>query len=103
MVTGGKLQLKGGTWTKSAQPCTSMLHIQLRQRCRQHHGPVFLVSFLPVLLLTGGNPWDVKKKKAKKKKPLKVDEAEEGDILENGDIRTKGGYLLYVRPGCPHM
>ena len=39
----------------------------------------------------GGNPWDVKKKKkVKQKKALKIDEEEEGDILENGDIRTKG-------------
>ena len=39
----------------------------------------------------GGNPWDVKKKKkVKQKKALKVGEEEEGDILENGDIRTKG-------------
>ena len=44
--------------------------------------------------VAGGNPWDVKKKKAKKKKALKVDEAEEGDILENGDVRTKGAPLI---------
>ena len=31
-----------------------------------------------------------KKKKVKQKKALKVGEEEEGDILENGDIRTKG-------------
>ena len=52
----------------------------------------FLVSSL--FCVAGGNPWDVKKKKAKKKKAIKVDEAEEGDILENGDVRTKGAPLI---------
>ncbi|CAL5227745.1 g10761 [Coccomyxa viridis] len=46
------------------------------------------------LQLKGGNPWDVKKKKAKKKKAIKVDEAEEVDVLENGDVRTKDGKII---------
>ena len=45
-------------------------------------------------LRAGGNPWDVKKKKAKKKQVVKVDEGEEAaDVLENGDVRTKGGHF----------
>ena len=57
---------------------------------------------LRVLLLpsTGGNPWDVKKRKAKKKKEGKVDDAEEGDILENGDVRTKGDSVMPSHPRC---
>jgi len=46
------------------------------------------------LQLKGGNPWDIQKRKAKKKKAVKVDEAEEGDILENGDVRTKDGKII---------
>ncbi len=47
-----------------------------------------------MLSRAGGNPWDVKKKKAKKKRILSVDEGgEAADVLENGDIRTKGAHL----------
>ncbi|CAK0751098.1 hypothetical protein CVIRNUC_002042 [Coccomyxa viridis] len=47
------------------------------------------------LQLKGGNPWDVKKKKkVKQKQALQIDEEEEGDILENGDIRAKDGKII---------
>lgn len=39
----------------------------------------------------GGNPWDINEKKAKKKKKVKVEAVEDGaEVLEDGDIRTKG-------------
>ena len=42
------------------------------------------------LIGTGGNPWDITKKKAKKKKKIKEPEGEEAEVLQDGDIKTKG-------------
>ncbi|EIE24026.1 hypothetical protein COCSUDRAFT_53195 [Coccomyxa subellipsoidea C-169] len=44
------------------------------------------------LQLKGGNPWDIHKKKAKKKKKIKEEDGEEA--LQDGDIRTKDGKII---------
>ena len=84
MVTGGKLQLKGETYCPA-------LHIACRASslCRASQSQ-YLLHCILMSLHIGGNPWDVKKKKAKKTKAIKVEQAEEGDVRENGDVRTKG-------------
>lgn len=53
---------------------------------------------------TGGNPWEVTKKKAKKKKRTEVPEGEEAEVLADGDIRTKGRYTAAQNGhACPCM
>lgn len=41
-------------------------------------------------IIAGGNPWDIKKKKHKKKKKIEDPEAEVAEILEDRDIKSKG-------------
>ena len=91
MVTGGKLQLKGNTLEQRCPTvCSSRSGLYGSQNLEQLW---YDSSENSVPLRAGGNPWDVKKKKAKKKQVVRVDEGEEAaDVLENGDVRTKGGH-----------
>lgn len=74
MPVSGKLQLKGG------MHCCS-LDISNKLQC--------LAQLTCFSSPSGGNPWEVTKKKAKKKKKV-VPEGEEAEVLAGGDIRTKG-------------
>ncbi|BDA46307.1 hypothetical protein COCOBI_08-3990 [Coccomyxa sp. Obi] len=46
------------------------------------------------LQLKGGNPWDISKKKAKKKKKIKETGEDGAEVLQEGDIRTKDGKII---------
>ncbi|CAL8462444.1 g1977 [Coccomyxa elongata] len=46
------------------------------------------------LQLKGGNPWDISKKKTKKKKKIKETGEDGAEELQEGDIRTKDGKII---------
>ena len=97
MVSGGRLQLKGETHCPYLCNAIKLAWSVQNAEQRIYHAVSPEYCLYGCL---GGNPWDIKKKKAKKKKALKADEVEEGDILENGDVRTKGATIPFLQPHC---
>ncbi len=51
----------------------------------------------------GGNTWEISKKKTKKKKKLKETGEDGEEILQDGDIRTKGVFPHTTRRAGPKM